>query len=141
MWHKIKKSPFRIFGLDKSIHSGEVYVFCSRQCLVGFVRFNISSNKTNDFLRINEIYLNDALVKDESHLFYRFIDEIILRLGYISAKFTTSIEDYDLLKDDWEIDSIKTQFSSGDSFLKFVLSREIKIKSELCLIKYFGVYL
>ena len=143
-WHKVKKSSFRIFGLEDSIFEGAVFVTSDNEGeIFGFVRFNLNSNKTNDYIKINEIALNIDMFGEEQ--FQSMVRAIIFKFGYTTAKATVVLEELKLFERlGWKFEGIKSKISGEKSYHNVVIRCDIQSEDARLydnLTEWFGEYI
>lgn len=135
MWNQF--AGLRLFGLEKSINEKSVYVYLYRNKVCGFVRFEMH-NKTLDYLRFNEVCCIKYNVVT-LRTFFKEVDMLTFKFGYIKAKVSTSRTSRDFLMiGGWKIEDSKFIISSKQiTYNKYVLVRHIDIVNK----NYFGRFL
>lgn len=126
LWHKEKDTIIRIFGLSESIDNGEVFI-CENdnEEIIGFVRFNLASNKTNDYIKINEVFI-DTDKEEEEKYFFKAISDFIFVHGYTVAKVTDTIGYHDVLvRNGFEVEGVKVKISADETYPNIIFVKKV----------------
>jgi len=100
----------RIFGLQKSIDDGDVWILEYDGNVIGMCR--ISDGKTLDYLKFNELLvknINKTVVK----YFMKKVKVLAVKYGYIKMKVTSNKVMTKIFEDNgWELDGKRFKFSN-----------------------------
>lgn len=124
-----KETKQRMMGLDQSIKDGMVWIALSATNeLIGFIRVNDAAGKTLDYLKISEMYITDYELVILYDIFFREIDNVIMKYGYNKAKVNVVLKriERQMVKSFWKKEGEKYKFSaSGKTYSKSLYIKEI----------------